>query len=129
MSIETALYDRLSNYAGLTALVGTRIYPVKAPQNVTDPFVTYFLVTASPIGALAADTDIETPRYQVSGWSLSYDTAKSIGDQIKSALKRYTGTNDGVVIIDSLYLNRVDLHDPETDYHQDALDFEIWHRV
>ena len=129
MTIETALYDRLSNFAGLTSLVSTRIYPVQAPQSVTDPFVTYFLVTAAPVGALAADTDIEMPRFQVSGWSLSFDTAKSVGDQIKAALKRYNGTNDSVVIIDSVYLNRVDLHDPETDYYQDALDFEIWHRV
>ena len=129
MSIETALFDRLDNFAGLTSLVVSRIYPVNAPQGVTDPFITYQLISAVPIEALSASTDIETPRFQVSGWSVNYDTAKAIGDQIKAALKRYSGTNDSVVIIDSLFVNRTQIYDSETTYHQDALDFEIWHRV
>lgn len=133
MSIDTALFDRLSNHAGLSALVGAgsiaRIYPILAPQNVADPYVVYTMISNSAVGALAADTDFEIPRYQVSAWSQNVDTARAVGDQIKDALKRYSGTNDSVVIVDSLYVNRTELLDPDTYFYQNALDFEIWHRA
>lgn len=41
MSAETALYAALSNAAGVTALVGNRVYPDIAPEKVALPCVAW----------------------------------------------------------------------------------------
>jgi hypothetical protein len=40
-TMDAALFSRLSSFAGLKALIGTRIYPAPAPQNAAYPLVTY----------------------------------------------------------------------------------------
>ena len=67
MRIEQALFNRLSTFVGLTAIVGARIYPVRLPLHSSYPAVSYFRVSrptrrtfggqaaiASPVCRLAA---------------------------------------------------------------------------
>ena len=39
MAIEELIFTRLSGFGGLTALVGTRIFPNRMPQDVIFPAV------------------------------------------------------------------------------------------
>ncbi len=128
MSIEDAIFDRLDNYAGLSALVASRIYPVNAPQNATKPYVTYNRISGVRESLLATDTDIATPRFQISAWSDDRDEVVSVAAQIRGAFQRYSGTNAGIVIMDSYLVNDVDLYEFEPKMYQVAIDFEIWHR-
>ncbi len=41
MNPETGVYELLSTNAPLTALVGSKIYPVTAPENTPTPYVVY----------------------------------------------------------------------------------------
>ena len=128
MSAEAGIYDRLSNFVGLTALVSTRIFPDIAPQDVDDPFVTYDRISTDRDSLLSADSGVVTARFQMSAWSQSKGTAIAVAAKIRAAYQRYTGTNASVVFLDSYLVNEVDLYDTATKYHQVALDFEIWHR-
>lgn len=130
MTVSNALYDRLSNYAGLSALVSDRIYPNLAPQSVTLPYVVYERVSGTRIRALNADTDLASPRYQFSVYSNSYLEAESVIEQIRAALQRYTGTvgSPGVVIEDCTIESETDFYDAQTELHERTMDFLIWHR-
>jgi hypothetical protein len=39
--IEAALFTRLASWAGLRQFSGDKVYPLRAPQNVPPPFITY----------------------------------------------------------------------------------------
>jgi len=98
-TIDTALYARLSGYAGLTALVSTRIYPAPIPQNPTYPLVTYQeidRVSPHTMGTLAGVTHI---RYQIDSWATTLAGAKAVAAQVEAALDNYAGTSDTIVIL------------------------------
>lgn len=131
MNLYTALGHRLANYAGLSALVGTRIYAVKLPQNVTYPAVTFQVISGLPrTHLMGSDDALAAPRVQVSAWDTSLTDAIAVADQIKAALQDYTGTmgGDGGVTVQRIFIEseQIDIYDPETEVHNIAQDFIIW---
>lgn len=98
MTLAAALYAHLTGTVGLAALVGTRVYPVQAPQAdenaAIQPFVAYALVDRVfeyPMGAKVMTMDT---------WSFvavasTYDDAHAVNDALIAALDRYRGTMGG----------------------------------
>lgn len=129
MSLETALYSRLSAYAGLNALVGARIYPMMLPQAPTFPAVTYFRVSTVPTQVFSAPaSDQLRVRMQVSAWAMSYDGAHAVADQIVAALDGWYGLLGGAggTVCAITLTNQVDLREPDTGRYQVPCDFEVW---
>ena len=129
MTIENALYTRLTTHAGTTALIVKRCYPKRAPQGATLPCLVYERIGAQRVTALAADTDLVYARFQVTVIADTYDEILSIATQVRLALQRYKATVGGVVInnIDMDY-GETDIYDPAVEFYQRAMDFEIAHR-
>lgn len=98
MSIDTAIYDRLRLSSGsLFPLVALRIYPVRFPQNVTFPCVTFQIVTSQRISAMGSDTAIVMSRVQVDGWHTTYDGARSLSAAIIDQLQRWRASSPDVI--------------------------------
>lgn len=121
MSLETEIYSRLSGYANLTAIVGTKIYPLLLPQEVALPAVTYFKVSDIPVHAMGSDADIKTARFQISCWAEKYEEVKSVEVQVKAALSRYRSA----FFKDIFWENSNDLYEAGT-YHV-PVDFMIFY--
>lgn len=129
MRLEQAVFNRLSTYASLMALVSTRIYPLALPQNGTYPAVTYFRVSSPRIRTFGTNLGAST-RLQVSCWARSYLAAKGVADQVIAALDGFSGTLGGVGGVPVLALdldNETDIYEPETGLYHVPLDFTIWH--
>lgn len=110
--IEKALYQRLSGFAGLTALVSTRITPHLLTQDTAYPAVTYFVVSAPREAAMGSDPGIVHGRIQVDCWGLTYSDVVAVGEQVRAALERLRTTLDTTVIMDS-FLEDVRDFEPE----------------
>jgi hypothetical protein len=108
---------------GLTALVGTKIYPLTVPQDIELPYVSYFIVSDVPEHAMGTDAEIETVRLQVSCWADTYDVAKAIEVQVRAALSRYRSGN----IKDIFFENSLDLYDGEEGVYHVPCDFIIFY--
>lgn len=128
MNAEKAIYARLAAVAGVTALVGTRIYPVLAPQNPTFPHLVYQRISAERIGNLGADTDMVESRVQVSCFADSYSGTKELADAVRLALQRADGTFGGVTVDDMWIESDQDIYDPQTRDHFVAIDVLVRHR-
>jgi hypothetical protein len=127
--IHEALFSRLSGYAGLTALVGARIYPRLLPQNPTYPAVTYDRISAERQSAMGSDSGLVSGRWQVSSWGKTYTDARDIAEQVRKALQRYRGTSSGTVIQDIFIESENDLPPELVDgeaVFQIASDFIVW---
>lgn len=130
MTIEAALYSYLSTYAGLTALIGLRIYPVDITQDAEMPAVAYQLVDDLPVHSGGADLIVHAARFQFSCWGTTYLNACAVAVQIKAALQDYSGTmggSGGVKIQRSFLEMTTDLFDEEMRRCGRACDFVLWH--
>jgi len=99
--IDDAVFQRLAGFAGLSALVGSRIYPDVAPDNATAPYVVY--QTQAPIdlgGDMDESGDLVTTRAQVDAWAAKRSQADKVAKQVRRALRDFSGTVAGVRIAD-----------------------------
>ena len=134
MDISDALYNYLSNYAGLTALVSTRIYPLVLPQDGTLPAVAYQKVSAIRTHTMGNDPGVARPRYQFTCWGETPTEAKEVAAQIRAALQNQRnqlwGGESGVTVtvigpeneIDNFELTKADV-----ELFSVSQDFYIWH--
>jgi len=111
--IEKAITSRLDGYAGLSALISTRIYPLKLPQDSTMPAVVYQIVSKTRESAMGSDPGLATARVRISSFADSYSSAKDVGEQVRAALQRWSGTEATVVIQDSFIEMDIEQYDPE----------------
>ena len=120
MGIESDLYGYLSTYAGLTALISTRIYPLVAPQNVTKPYCTYQKISLERKYSHGGYSGLQRPRLQVSCYAETYEQSRAVADQVIAALEAWPGAaNIQAVFIE----NEIDLYDPDTGLQYIPVDF------
>lgn len=102
--IENAIYQRLSQFAGLYALIGgastPRVTPHLLTQDTIYPAVTYFIVAAPRETAMGSDPGIVHGRVQVDAWGATYSSTRDVKEQVRAALQRFRGTLDGTQILD-----------------------------
>lgn len=128
-TIEEALVTRLAAVSAVTTLVGSRVYPLRAPEGVAQPFLVYQRVAAPPREtAFGTDPGIARPRFQLVAWATSYATAKAVATAVRQALQRYRGTVGGVEILDIFVEFDEDLHDDEVHLFGALTDFSVIHR-
>ena len=92
MSLETGLYTALTEDSGISALVGTRIYPEIMPQGVTYPAISYQRVSTVRTTMLSGVDDFTEARIIIDCWDSSYSGAKALAAAVKSAI-------DGVTVL------------------------------
>ena len=127
MGIREAIYSRLSGFAGLTALVGTRIYPSRAPQNAVQPFLTYWCTSSIRASAFGADTGDVDGRWQIDAWGVNQTSVQAVAEQVRLALQRWRNAADPVVQ-DTLIENIFDLDDPAVDTRHAVVICQIFHK-
>lgn len=96
--LGSAIYSILSGDATLAAIIGTKIYPVQAPQRTPPPFVVYrennTIATDQKDGS--APKDLKS--VQIDIYSGTYTEAHTAADRIRVLLDAYSGTVAGVTI-------------------------------
>lgn len=132
-----AIYNILSNTAGVTAIVSTRIYPVRLPLDTDYPAVTFQLVSSIPENHKTGRANYFNSRIQVNCFAV--DTSTASGNQksidlavaVKAALERKTpGTYGGIGVKNITLLNEFDLTDDSSDYEgvfYRVLEFNMCH--
>lgn len=120
MSIETELYTYLSTYAGLTALVSTRIYPLVAPQKIQEPYCTFQKISSSRQYSHGGYSGLQRPRMQVTCYAPTYEAAKAISVQVIAAVEAWPGAAN---IQATFVENETDLYNPDTELYQVPVDF------
>jgi hypothetical protein len=124
MTIEQAVQNKLLATSALTALVSTRIYYAVKPQTPTYPCISFFKVS----NFRHHDIDVASPRFQFDVWSLSYIQAVQVANEIRLALQRERAVMSTIEVIQGVYLNEIDLYEPDTKLHHIALDMKILYR-
>jgi hypothetical protein len=123
MTLDDAQYAYLSS--GVVALIGTRFYPDRLPEEPTLPAVTYQQVSTLRLSQHTGAVAGGQVRMQYTVFALTRASARAIAAQLVAALDGYKGTMGGVggLAVTVLEIaNEIDQHDPETDRYQTMLD-------
>lgn len=132
MSFLGAVHDRLTTYAGLVALVSTRVRTGHLRQNETLPAVSLSQIGETRFPNWGADADVYQNTVQIDCWAVTAAGAYAVSVQVLAALDRYSGTHDTTLLEDCRMLNRlgplVELPEDVTKHYRFLLEFEIDHR-
>jgi hypothetical protein len=89
MTAEEALVARLKSTPGVTALVGTRIFPMEAPQGAVTPWIVYQRVSTNTFSVLRGRSSLDDPRLQYTVWADTYSSARAVATQVRLSLDDY----------------------------------------
>lgn len=110
MNIQTALYAWLTAQAGVSALVGDRLYPLRLPQKCAYPAIRYERDNTDRSTDHDGQGDLLTTDLQLDSVATTLAAAVNVADAVRSALLNYSGA------MGDLHVYRVEL----------VADFETW---
>lgn len=114
MTIETKVVTRLTGYTAITAVVGTRIFPVIVRSDTVLPCITYRRLSGERDYTLAGSLGWAAVRISLTAWAADYATARGLADDMRKALDAYSdGTSDGIQI--ASVQDGADGYDPDVD--------------
>lgn len=98
MTIEAGLYAHLLTDSGVTALVGTRIYPLLVPQDADLPAIAYQRISGPRDHTHDGSSGLAFARMQLTFVASSYDDAKSLGEAVRAAIDGHKGSMGDVTV-------------------------------
>ena len=123
MNEGKAIYTILTEDAGVSAVVGNKVYPQIAAQGAAFPFVVYVLQDNSPSDTKSGVSTLDEIRYDIVAAAETYASLSSLTERIRLALDRYTGTVSGVVV-DSIQFIDLDVdNDPATETYVSSSEY------
>lgn len=91
-SPEAVLRSALVANSAVSALIGTKVYPVIAPASATLPFVTWRRVAVRRQQTLAAPMGMPVTSIEYSIFGSTYEQARDVADAMRAVLDGYGGS-------------------------------------
>lgn len=121
MTAEADLYTALTGYAGLTALVSTRIHPQVMPQDETLPAVVYQRIVGTRVETMdQSGSGVYRVVFQITAWSTTSVETWSVADQIEAAIDAAS--------FNSIQLSTRADYDADTKLFGVSSDYSMWYR-
>jgi len=135
MTIEDALYQKLSADPGITILVGlgddARIFPVILPPNIEFPAFHFSRVSADRSYSMDGKTGLVAALFQFESYSRkSPEEVKSLSEAIRQSLEGFRG-EVGDVVINGIFLEldtNLNNFTEQTNLYRYTQDFMIHHQ-
>jgi hypothetical protein len=116
--VENYIYQHLSTVAAINTLVVTRIYPLKAPQNPTYPFIVYQRISTNPDYTLGGFANLSNVSIQFDCYATDHAGIRTLSSALHTAMQSATFKN--------ILENDMDFFDPDLDGYRATQDYSIW---
>lgn len=133
MSASKALRARLIADATMAGLVGNRIYPGRAPQKPTMPYIVYHRI--STVRAATLDTGnakVPEVRIQCDVIASSQSEVETVLSRMRVVMDNFRGTSSGVTVLGVSVDDEQDQPEfyegSDTVFYHSSLDFSIIYR-
>lgn len=124
--LRTALRTRLLANATLSSEVGgNRIYPVRLPDGVTYPALSFQKISDLTEPHLGGASRIKRARLQVDTWADTPDKAWELADLVRTQLDGFNGVVDGVQFASSIIGSETDLYEDGIERYRVTSDYEV----
>jgi hypothetical protein len=126
-TIEDFVYNRLTTTVNITAIVGTRVYRLRMPDNPTLPAITYQTISGQGIESVDGDSGLYMPTIGIDCWAMSAAVVQDLAYKVRAALLGYSGTYSDITISKILEWSHNDLYDVDTDIFHVAASCRVWY--
>ena len=127
--IHEAVYSRLKNDAGVSAIVAGKVYPQRAIQGVELPCVVYSrLGTSNRFMYHGGVVTAALSRFQIDCWAKTPKGTLEVADAVVACLHGWTGTEANEQIYYSQVVDTQDGFDLETGEYVIPVTVEIFHK-
>lgn len=110
MKVGACINRMLLNDSSVSTLVGTRIYPERAPEGAAAPFIVYSVVSNQPSDTKNG-TPIDEAQVEVFSVAKTYADTNTLADFVRTALDRQSVevvVNSNTIKVESVqYTNEV----------------------
>ena len=120
VDFETALLRTLREDAGLSALVGNKVFPLAIPAGNYLPCVTFQRLGGRPANTLAGPSGLEEIDPLIDAWARDYHEAKAVAKAVRAAMPA-NGPRFGAHLIEDQ-----DLYEDGTNYFRVNMEFKVW---
>lgn len=129
--MEAGLIEILLDAAAVTAITGSRVYPLSRPQGSALPAITVQRISGGPLYADDGEVDLINGRVQIDCYASTYGAAKGLGEAVKSTLSALADvTAAGVDFLYVLVEDERDLRETGTNQveypFRCSIDFDVW---
>lgn len=87
MSAESSLYAILAAAAGVTALVGSKIYPDLIPEEKDPPYIGFERISTEPVATIHGTVLAEDVGMVVACWAETRVAAEALADAVDAAMR------------------------------------------
>ena len=120
VDFEIVLLRTLREDAGLSALVGNKVFALVIPQGTKLPCITFQRIGGVPANTLSRHSGLEEIDLQIDVWARDYDEAKAIAKAVRSAMPP-SGPRFSAHLIEDQ-----DLYEDGTNYFRVNMEFKVW---
>ena len=92
MGLEKGLYTLLTDDAGVSALVGAKVYFVLAPKGVAVPYVVVTRTWTGDCHTMAGDAGTRDALIQMDCYATDYYSSRALSKTVRKLLDSYKGT-------------------------------------
>jgi hypothetical protein len=114
MTIEATIQTLLG------ALCSGRCYPlINTSANIVSPYITFQVISSSPMLVTENSADPEKMRLQIDVWAETYGAAKTLAASVKTAIDTSTAFASALEM-------SMDLYEEESKEYRVMIEFYIW---
>lgn len=95
---EAFLFQRLTSQTSVSSLIGSRVYPLVAPQGTPLPLIVYQRTAVERPQSLTGNVGNPVVTLQLTTYGTSYTSVKQIARAVRLTIDGWTGTTAGVTI-------------------------------
>jgi hypothetical protein len=127
--IEEGLTTRLTEDAGMEALIQGRVYCVMAPQGGAAPYVVFSKLSGIERTSYCASDGVEMTLYQFDSYDKTLKGVKLVAKALRQALVDFHGLMGDTHVKSIKLENETDLIDPDPGLYRVLTTLVIWHKV
>ena len=120
VDFEIVLLRTLREDAGLSALVGNKVFALVIPQGTKLPCITFQRIGGMPANTLSGHSGLEEIDLQIDVWARDYDEATAIAKAVRAAMPP-SGPRFSAHLIEDQ-----DLYEDGTNYFRVNMEFKVW---
>ncbi len=120
VDFESVLLRMLQEDAGLSALVGSKVFPLFIPSGNYLPCVTFQRLGGRPANTLSGPSGLEEIDLLIDAWARDYHEAKAVAKAVRAAMPS-SGPRFSAHLIEDQ-----DLYEDGTNYFRVSMEFKVW---
>lgn len=127
MPIGPGLYTYLQSKAAITAVVGTRVYPMRSPQGSSNyPCISYQTISSRSTYSHSGDNQLRFERVQINCFARTAKAAKDLAELVRLSLSGYAGLMGSTAVQSCFLENERDIAYESADTEaQDVLCVQV----